>query len=29
VKDTEAGESDVPESIEMKGTEAEAEKTAN
>ena len=29
VKDAEAGESDVPESIETKGTEVEAEKTAN
>jgi small subunit ribosomal protein S2 len=29
VKDAEAGESDVPESVEMKGTGAEAEKTAS
>ena len=29
MKEAEAGEADVPDSIEMKGTEAEAEKTAN
>jgi small subunit ribosomal protein S2 len=29
MKDSEAGEADVPDSIEMKGTEAEAEKTTN
>jgi small subunit ribosomal protein S2 len=29
MKEAEAGEADVPDSIETKGTEAEAEKTAN